>query len=275
MRHKLRNVAIRLVEEPPLISETKLQSPVAAVALVGKSLRQYDREVACMICVDAKGRPLNMSVISMGALSNSIVDPKEIYKTALLCNAHSILLVHNHPSGVLTPSRDDIMLTDRLIKCGKLMGLPLADHIIVGNTRTDGYYSLKANMLIDDGRREQRVEVTTLVEELRFDIPMVAENTEEPLVIRTKDDVLAYLRQTENCEVSATNYFDSTIWFRNMAGYECIDDDTAGIIGATREELENYVWNHRKIINSALRGECSYSVEKKDEQPTIRRGRTR
>ena len=275
MNHKLRNVAIRLVEEPPLISETEILSPSDAVLLVGDNLKQHAKEILCMICMDAKGRPLNMSVVSMGTLTNSIVDPKEVFKTALLCNAASIVILHNHPSGELTPSKADIMVTDQLVKCGKYMALPVHDHIIVGNTKTKGYYSMKENLLIDDSRQAQRVEVATQVSGLRFDIPMVAETVEEPLVIRTKEDVQTYLKQMDSCEVFATNYFDSTIWFRNMAGYECIDDDTAGIIGASREELENYVWNHRKIINSALRGECSYSVEKKDEQPAIRKGRGR
>ena len=177
MSYGLKNVAIRLVEEPPLLSETKITSPEAAIKLVGNELKKYSKEVVCIISVDARQKPLNMSIVSMGALNECFLDPKEVFKPALLSNAFAIILLHNHPAGDLTPSRADISMTDRLVKCGKLLELPLQDHIIVGNPKTEGYYSLNANQLISDTRQEQRVEYTVNVEELQFDMPMVAEPT--------------------------------------------------------------------------------------------------
>ena len=175
MSYELKNVAIRLVEEPPLLSETQITSPEAAVKLVGGELKKYSKEVVCIVSVDAGQKPLNMSIISMGALNECFVDPKEVFKPALLSNAYAIIMLHNHPSGELTPSRADIAMTDRLVKCGKLLELPLQDHIIVGNPRTKGYYSLNENQLISDTRQEQRVEYTADAEELQFEMPIVAE----------------------------------------------------------------------------------------------------
>lgn len=84
-------------------------------------------------------------MVSKGNLNSSIVHPREIFKRAVLNNAASIICMHNHPSGDPTPSQNDIDITKRIDEAGELMGIPLLDHVIIG----DGtYISLKEKMLI-------------------------------------------------------------------------------------------------------------------------------
>lgn len=82
----------------------------------------------------------------MGSLSASIAHPREIFKAAILNNAASIIIAHNHPSGIVTPSEEDIKLTQRVAECGEIMGIELLDHLIVG--WQEGYYSFKSSGLL-------------------------------------------------------------------------------------------------------------------------------
>ncbi len=80
-----------------------------------------------------------MDRVSTGTMTSSIIHPREVFKTALLSSATSLLLLHNHPSGDPTPSCEDILITEKLKGAGEIMGIALLDHVIIG----DGYVSLK------------------------------------------------------------------------------------------------------------------------------------
>ena len=84
-------------------------------------------------------RPINFTIISMGCLDSSLVHPREVVKASILSNASGVILLHNHPSGTVEPSKDDIISTDRLKNAFNLMGIRVLDHIIVGNDKR--YYS--------------------------------------------------------------------------------------------------------------------------------------
>lgn len=85
-------------------------------------------------------------LVSMGTVDAALVHPREIWKGALLSNASSVIVVHNHPSGLADPSREDREATRRLVSAGKLLGVPLADHVIVADR---GLYSFRAQGLIE------------------------------------------------------------------------------------------------------------------------------
>ena len=115
----LNNVAIRLVQEPPLYSECPLNTPEAVVKLMEDTLKDYDREVFAVVNLQADLRPINVNLVSVGALDQSLVHPGEVMKSTILSKDAGVMLVHNHPSGKLTPSREDIAVTDRLVQvCG-------------------------------------------------------------------------------------------------------------------------------------------------------------
>ena len=88
--------------------------------------------------LDGKHRVTGLNTVSIGCLQGTPVHPREVFKPAILANAAAIIVLHNHPSGDPTPSREDREITDRLRSCGEMLGVPLLDHIVMG---ADGYYS--------------------------------------------------------------------------------------------------------------------------------------
>ena len=99
-----------------------------------------DVEQTVLLLLDAKGRLIHEKLLSMGTVNLSLVSPREIFLHALKYHAVHFLLLHNHPSGDETPSREDAEITKRLAGLGELMQIGLLDHIILGN---DGYYSFR------------------------------------------------------------------------------------------------------------------------------------
>lgn len=104
-------------------------------------------EVFAIVCRKTNGDICGIFEVAKGTIDQCNVHPREVFKRALLANASSIILIHNHPSGSLTPSMDDIGLTKRLVACGKLIGVKVIDHLIVS---TDGYFSFSKEDLLDE-----------------------------------------------------------------------------------------------------------------------------
>lgn len=140
-------VSVRLVKDAPIFSDQKITSPESAIAVVGKFLYEMDREVVCVINMKSDGTPINCNFASMGAVNQAIAEPRELFKSTILSNAASMIMVHNHPSGNLEPSKDDTMITDRILKLSGLLGIPLVDHVIVGGDNSS-YFSFKEKELL-------------------------------------------------------------------------------------------------------------------------------
>ena len=118
-----------------------IRSPEDA-AIVGKEfmrIHEEPEEYMYMICLNVKNKVIGVFEISHGTVNASLVSPREVFQKALLANAVSIILMHNHPSGDCTASREDIEITKRLVEAGKILNIEVLDHIIVG----DHYSSLK------------------------------------------------------------------------------------------------------------------------------------
>lgn len=118
-----------------------IRSPQDAVEIGREFMRIHEEpeEHLYMICMNVKNRVIGVFEISHGTVNASIAAPREMYQKALLANAVSIILMHNHPSGDSTPSKEDISITERTAEAGKIIGVELLDHIIIG----DNYTSLK------------------------------------------------------------------------------------------------------------------------------------
>lgn len=99
-------------------------------------LMQETKEMFMTLHLDGKNRIMAMDMVSIGSLNQSIVHPREVFKTACLSNAAALILIHQHPSGDSTPSSEDIAITRRLKEAGEIMGIKVLDHVIVG----DGEY---------------------------------------------------------------------------------------------------------------------------------------
>lgn len=145
-KHELRMVSVRLVDAPPLLGSKKIRLPGDAVEVMAQELRNYDRELFCILNLRTRGQVINANIVTMGTLNTSLVCPREVFKSSILSNAAHVILVHNHPSGDCMPSQEDLKVTKKLQICGDLIGIPVVDHII---TNTQGeYFSFKEKGLI-------------------------------------------------------------------------------------------------------------------------------
>ncbi|MCK8060667.1 MULTISPECIES: DNA repair protein RadC [unclassified Fusibacter] len=123
-------------------SDLKFTSPEDVFNYVHKELKFEDREHFLVIGLNTKNNIIGRHVVSVGTLNQTLVHPREVFNWAIKKSAASVVLAHNHPSGHVEPSREDVLLTERMVEAGKIVGIKVVDHIIVGNNE---YYSLKAN----------------------------------------------------------------------------------------------------------------------------------
>ena len=127
------------VNRPDMVSV--IRSPEDAVSVGKGFLRVHEEseEYLYLICMNTKNKIIGVFEVSHGNVNGSIFGVREIFQKALLANAVSIIVMHNHPSGDPSPSREDIEVTKRLVEAGKIIGVNVLDHIIVG----ENYTSLK------------------------------------------------------------------------------------------------------------------------------------
>lgn len=118
-----------------------VETPREAARIFVTLLRDEVVEVAGLLCLSTRHHVLAYHELSRGTVDATIMHPREVFKAALLTNATVLVLGHNHPSGDVTPSRDDRAITKRIASCGELMGIQLADHVIVSGNGT--YFSFK------------------------------------------------------------------------------------------------------------------------------------
>lgn len=127
------------------LDKVKISSPNDAAVVMMEDMRYYKKEYFKIILLDTKNNIIKVAKISIGSLNTSIVHPREVFREAIQNSSSSIILVHNHPSGEPQPSHEDIILTNRLVECGKILGVRIIDHIIIG----DGvFYSFKEEGLL-------------------------------------------------------------------------------------------------------------------------------
>ena len=124
---------------PPWPKEAPFSEPEDVWAHYRATLGSLDREVFLAVGLDVRCRRVCEAEVAAGSLSSCAVEPRDVFLSMLRAAAHSVLLVHNHPSGDPTPSPQDRRLTSRLAMAGQILGIPVVDHVIVGR---DGYHSL-------------------------------------------------------------------------------------------------------------------------------------
>lgn len=127
--------AMRSASDPP-----PLRCSAEVYEEVGRSLVRRRQERFVVVALDARNRIIARHVAAVGSLAACIVHPREVFAPLIHDRAASTILVHNHPSGDPTPSPEDVELTERLAKAGRLLGIIVLDHLVVGR---DGYYSFR------------------------------------------------------------------------------------------------------------------------------------
>ena len=138
---------IALVREPTAIDlrGTAVRKSSEAAGVLRPLFEGLDREQFAVLLLDAQHRPIGANVVSIGSLTHSIVHPREAFKAAILANAAAVIVGHNHPSGSVDPSPEDIELSRRLREAGELLGIRVLDSIVLGEG--DALYSF-----VDAGR---------------------------------------------------------------------------------------------------------------------------
>ena len=186
-------VAIRMVKEPPLFSEVPINSPQAAVKMMADTLTDYDREVFAIINFRPDLKPINVNFVSMGALDQSLVHPREAIKSMVLSNAASVMMVHNHTTGAVFPSKDDVAVTDRMAQLCSMLGIKLLDHVIVGPG--NDYYSFQEKGILP----VPNLKYETNIEQLEFGGMKVAETaTTEKQSVKEVSFVVAECSEFHN-----------------------------------------------------------------------------
>ncbi len=124
----------------------KLSSPEEIVNYYNIHFKYLQKEQLILLILDSRHCVIAEEVLSVGNIHSSIADPREIFLSALKKNGVFLILVHNHPSGDPTPSKADLKVTEQIVFAGKMLGIPLSDHIIIGQ---DSYISLRAETDIE------------------------------------------------------------------------------------------------------------------------------
>lgn len=117
-----------------------LSGPDDVAELLMEEMACLDREHFRAILLNTKNRILGIRTISIGSLNSSVVHAREVFKAAVAESAQAIVLVHNHPSGIPEPSPEDLLVTERLADAGRILGIEVLDHVIIGSS---GYVSVK------------------------------------------------------------------------------------------------------------------------------------
>lgn len=115
------------------VSSKVIRSPEDAATIVSEYLRGVDREHFVGLYLNSANNLITINTVSVGTLNSSLVHPREVFKIALMTNAAAVIVAHNHPSGNIEPSSEDIAITKQLVEAGKILGVPLHDHVIVSD----------------------------------------------------------------------------------------------------------------------------------------------
>jgi len=130
----------------PLTPKLKVTDPAVVFQYYEPLLAHLQKEIFLIMALNSANALIRHIKISEGILNSSLVHPREVYRSAILESAASIVLIHNHPSGEVLPSQEDKHVTRRLVEVGKLMDIPVLDHIIIGQRQ---YFSFREGGLIE------------------------------------------------------------------------------------------------------------------------------
>lgn len=129
-------------KQEPLL---KFDKPQTVAQYFMEQLRHEEQEKVILLCLDNKAQLISQTILTVGTVNASLISPREVFRYALKMQAVYVMVLHNHPSGDPKPSKQDLEITDRLVRTGELIDIPLLDHIIIGDHR---YTSLKESGFI-------------------------------------------------------------------------------------------------------------------------------
>ena len=174
-QYELKQVQVRLklAETEPLYSNEPITDSDKAVQVMAKALAEMDREYVCVVNLDTRKHPINFNIVSIGDIDQAQIPIQNVFKTAILSNAKSVLALHSHPSGSLEPSRPDLEVTKRMVQAGNIIGIPVTDHIIVagGTGYLTSIRSTNPELFSPMVAEHTRVSVKEKIAEKKVEIP--------------------------------------------------------------------------------------------------------
>jgi DNA repair protein RadC len=135
----------RVAFEPCQLANSRQAQPLIKKLI--ETQGQPDREQFCVILLNSKNEIIGLNIVSTGDLSSAKIHPREVLKPAILSNSAAMILSHNHPSGELSPSPDDLAITTTIVRASKIMGIQVHEHLII-SMYDDGYFSFADNGII-------------------------------------------------------------------------------------------------------------------------------
>ena len=135
----------RRIATKPRDVKVAVNSPKSIVSLFMEEMRYYKKENFNILMINTKGEIIGTERISVGDLSSTVIHPREVFLPAIRRSAAAVAFIHNHPSGDPTPSGEDVSTTKKLVKAGEILGIPVWDHIVIGDGK---YISLREEQLI-------------------------------------------------------------------------------------------------------------------------------
>lgn len=148
-KKKVGIIRLEMVKESrSLYGMQRFQEPQVAADMVRPLVERSGREMFMVMSLDTKLSPLALEIVTVGSVNACFVDMKDIFRHSILNHAAKIICFHNHPSGDPEPSREDMALTRRIGKCGKLLGIEMVDHIIIGEEGR--YFSFRRENILSD-----------------------------------------------------------------------------------------------------------------------------
>ena len=140
-------ISKRLIKEEKLNKNKSviIKSPKDIFPLLKEKIINFHKEYFMVVSLDNRNKVISIDIVSIGTLNSSLIHPRETFEVAIKNHAAGIIICHNHPSGELKPSEDDLVVTNNLIKAGKLLGIEISDHLIITK---NGYFSFKERKII-------------------------------------------------------------------------------------------------------------------------------
>jgi DNA repair protein RadC len=139
----IREVVIKF--KPMDTERIKIGNPEAVSRFIRSKIGDDAVESFILLCADNKNTVISYSMISVGTITETLIHPREVFLPAVMTKANSVIVAHNHPSGEILPSRQDIDATKRLVEAGKIIGIQVLDHVIVGFNNPEDFYSMREN----------------------------------------------------------------------------------------------------------------------------------
>ncbi|MFW5947078.1 MAG: JAB domain-containing protein [Gemmatimonadota bacterium] len=124
-------------EDGPAVGPSRIGGPEDVYRIVSAYLGDVDREHFVALLLDAAHQVRGVHTVTVGVLDGSVIHPREVFKPAILASSAAVIIAHNHPSGHPDPSAEDRQVTRQLVEAGEIIGIPVLDHVIIG----DGRYS--------------------------------------------------------------------------------------------------------------------------------------